>query len=252
MRGTLATRSTRRRSFDPRSIPGCVGWFDANNLGTTKTDGATQTTWPDLSGGGRDLSQATSGSRPLVKLDVRNGLNVLRFDGVDDWMGSTAAGLADIFNGTDLAGSVLVAGAITSTAVANRLVGWANSAADVAVLQYYNNTTVGWRSGRTDNAALTVNVNGAVPDTAWHVHSMCTPGTTTDLGLDGVLSTSAGAQDVGAMTTNRFAVATRPTLTLTGFMGGDLGEVIVYNRYLVAAERQLAERYLGRKWQVFV
>lgn len=48
----------------------------------------------DKGGNGRHFVMSTSGQRPLYKTNIQNGLSVLRFDGSDDFMISTAGSYA--------------------------------------------------------------------------------------------------------------------------------------------------------------
>ena len=72
----------------PKSISGLTLWFAADKL-TGFNDGDAVTTWPDLSGNGYDVTQGTSGSRPLYKTNIFKGKPALLFDGTDDFFGNT-------------------------------------------------------------------------------------------------------------------------------------------------------------------
>lgn len=69
--------------FSPASIPGLALWLDASQL-TGLSDGDPVQTWPDLSGNGRDATQATLAMRPTYKVGIANGLPGLWWDGSDD------------------------------------------------------------------------------------------------------------------------------------------------------------------------
>lgn len=47
--------------------------------------------WSDSSGNGRDVTQATAGNQPDVVTNVLNGLPVVDFDGVDDYMDASSS-----------------------------------------------------------------------------------------------------------------------------------------------------------------
>jgi hypothetical protein len=64
-----------------------VAWYKADAL--SLSDGALVATWPDSSGAGADLTQATSGSRPIYHTARLNSLPGVTFDGSDDFMGAT-------------------------------------------------------------------------------------------------------------------------------------------------------------------
>lgn len=77
----------------PLSLPGLVLWLDASDASTlydavsggslVAADG-TVARWNDKSGQNNHATQATSGARPVRKLAIQNGLDVLRFDATDD------------------------------------------------------------------------------------------------------------------------------------------------------------------------
>lgn len=60
-----------------------------NSLSGIGADNDPVATWYDQSGNGSNASQATSGSRPLLKTSVVNGLPVVRYDGSDDCLVTT-------------------------------------------------------------------------------------------------------------------------------------------------------------------
>lgn len=60
-------------------------WLDAADSGTVSldvNDGVIQ--WGDKSGNGRHAAQATAPARPTLDPAARNGLDIIRFDGVND------------------------------------------------------------------------------------------------------------------------------------------------------------------------
>ena len=82
-------------NFSPASVTGLQAWYDASDASTlydatsggslVSADGAVAR-WQDKSGNARHITQATSGYRPLRKTAVQGGLDVMRFDGTDDFM----------------------------------------------------------------------------------------------------------------------------------------------------------------------
>lgn len=63
--------------------------MDASRCGVT-ADGTALATWPDQSGNGNDLTQATSANRPLYKIAQVAGRPAILFDGSNDKMANTA------------------------------------------------------------------------------------------------------------------------------------------------------------------
>lgn len=73
----------------PTGIGGLVAWYDAAQLPLNDNDSVAS--WTDLGAGGHHAVQATAAKKPLYKTNVVNGLPVLRFDGLDDFL------LSDLF-----------------------------------------------------------------------------------------------------------------------------------------------------------
>lgn len=68
-------------------LPNLEGWYDAGTLGLS--DGASVSSWTDLSGNARHLIQGTGSLQPLFKVSQLNGKPSIRFDGVDDFLSVT-------------------------------------------------------------------------------------------------------------------------------------------------------------------
>jgi hypothetical protein len=75
-------------AFDPNAIPGLELWLAAGAL--SLADGDPVASWADWSSHGRDFAQAVAGAKPIYKASIINGLPVVRFDGVDDLIGTPA------------------------------------------------------------------------------------------------------------------------------------------------------------------
>jgi hypothetical protein len=81
--------------FTPLDLASLQIWLDASDATTIFEDtGGTDAAeaddlvarLSDKSGNGRHFTQSTSGHRPTYKTAVQNGLSVVRFDGVNDWL----------------------------------------------------------------------------------------------------------------------------------------------------------------------
>ena len=87
----MQTRGGGAAAWTPASIPGLKLWLDASQI-TGLNDGDAVATWSDVSGNGRDFTQATASYRPTYKTNIRGSLPVVRFDGVDDYLAGSWAG----------------------------------------------------------------------------------------------------------------------------------------------------------------
>jgi hypothetical protein len=61
-------------------------WLDAADASTVTTVSGAVSQWNDKSGNARNATQSTAGNRPTYTSAGQNGLNVLTFDGTDDWL----------------------------------------------------------------------------------------------------------------------------------------------------------------------
>ena len=79
----------------PGSYPeGLTGWWDASSpiMRGTYAEGDQVSTWYDISGLGRDLTQGTAGNRPLFRHHSSGSrLPGVDFDGTSDRLDSTLA-----------------------------------------------------------------------------------------------------------------------------------------------------------------
>lgn len=123
-------RPRQAGGFDPRSIAGCVCNLDASVLSSLfqSSDGTTAATatddpvayWGDLSGSSSHAKQTVAtGSRPLLKLNNQNGRPGLLFDGSNDFLAATIAGLQSMTGLTviQILKTASAAAADTNTAV---------------------------------------------------------------------------------------------------------------------------------------
>ncbi len=71
------------------------GLFDAVSSGSAVAADGAVARWEDQSGNANNLTQSTSGSRPLLKTNIiKSSLPVVRFDGSDDIMGITTGSIS--------------------------------------------------------------------------------------------------------------------------------------------------------------
>jgi hypothetical protein len=61
-------------------------WLDAADTTTITASSGSVSQWNDKSGNGRNFTQGTGGNQPTTGTRTQNGLNVLDFDGTDDFL----------------------------------------------------------------------------------------------------------------------------------------------------------------------
>jgi len=231
----------------PTDISGCVGWWDASDATTlfaanTGTTPATTTVgrWANKGtlGATADLLQATAASRPTTGAATRNGRNVIRFDGTDDWMQRsftlgfpTTAFIVFSFNNPFTATQTLLDGVGTGNTL--RLA----TTAQTAFLAC------------TGGVLPQFTLNGWGDIQPWQVASLLVNGASSLARRDGTV-TANGSGTLGTVT-----APSGITLASWGASGSQyadvsIAEVIVFNSALPAADRARVEKYLAIKWAI--
>jgi hypothetical protein len=210
-----------------------AGVLDASN--NPCTDGVAVATWQDQSGNGYDVTQATSGNRPVLKSSGINGLPSIR---------STSSGSGTI--GQYLTNPINFASPCTIFIVA-RLWSLADNAGRI-FSGLNNNWLLGWWNAKQDvmYAVGTVNLTGVSVTTNSILYSAVVGSSAATFWNDGTQVTSQSGTFPGP---NR--------LQIGGGAGGagpdeyssaDVGEILIYPSALSTGDRQSVESYLTAKW----
>jgi hypothetical protein len=213
---------TSSADFSPAAVSGLLVWASAD-AGVTPDAAGRVTVWKDQSGGGRDLGQGASASRPVLVPGAINGLPVLRFDGTNDWMGLAGnLGFYNVF-------AVLREDADATGARA--LFGedgyWQYTA-------FYPGASTIWDPSQTSSTVLNGQtwLNGEV--------------------VDGTLTPRPKQMSVLSLVPTGPVAADRLFQNAGwGFWKGELAELVLFNRPLSEAERKSVEDYLAAKWGVY-
>jgi hypothetical protein len=233
---TTVTVTTRPAPTVPDDVPagGLKLWLAGDGL--DGADGSAVSLWGDQSGAGNDAVQTTASAQPQLVADGRHGNPVVRFDGSTDWL-STAGPVSSSRQYTVFAMSTL--GTAASGPFYN-----GNSAADGYGLYRGNGGLYGLVHGgvqflnygpvQETGFQLDEAVRGEAGTVSYYVN-----GEQSGSAIAAAPNPASGASYVGAV--NPFT---------GGFFGGDLAEVLVYDRGLSDAERQQVEDYLQQKYGV--
>ena len=214
---------------NPAQFSGLKLWLDAGRTGISS--GGSLDSWKDFSGDGRDANQATLSYRPTMTT-ISFGRQTVLFDGVDDCL--TTLG----FTSLNVPLTIFLVWKSTAFPTGAHVI-MANSAANN--FGFHNDGT------STPRAYL---MNGGVVDT---YATSTTSFAVIDIVWNGA-STRFSTNNATFVTGNAGASATTlPGLVfgqVTGnyFWGGQIAEVIVYNRDLTTSEHSAISRYLGVKY----
>lgn len=240
----------------PLEIPGCQIWLDASDVTTLfQLSGGTVAVtasgdpvgyWGDKSGNNRHFTNngGNNTSRPLFKTNSLNGKSTITFDGLavnGDWLQHTLISpitftsetLFVVFNlrtGNNSRILMQAQTGITDEGLPNFYIPLMNNGAVITSVSTYTNTGIGLspvtlRSGnfydivtaRHNGTSFQNFINGAGSTVTNHT-----------------LNYTVGNFRVSGRGTNPF--------------GGDVAEVIVYDRALTDLERHNIEYYLAQKW----
>lgn len=183
--------------------------------------------WQDQSGNGNHVTQATTTKRPALKLSIRNGQPVIRFDGVDD-------NLQKVFTGGNLSQPY-------TTFAVYALRSW--NAGDTKVIYTGTSDNPQWADVNLWRMFAGVTVNTAVTaDALWHVNSVEWNAGSTKYRLDGGSETTAAANP-GAAVMAGLVLGTTSTSTAPADV--DVMQVIVYPGLLTAVQKANVFNYLN-------
>lgn len=240
-------------TFDPLTLSPLVwykadaGLLDASDVAIT-VDATAIKTWQDQSGNGRHLTQGTAGSRPLAKLNIQNGLPVVRMDGTDDNL-LQAAGANFITSNSINVFIVAIRRAAKNNAGAMSLY----AAADADDFQGNARCIIGFEGASSTQHACYRNGQEAV--IASHpgndVPFLLTArfdNSNNNLRRDSTDATAV-ADTKGAFACSRVLIGARWIASaLAQFNQYDYCEALVFNSDLASGDRTSVQTYLKNKW----
>ena len=265
-------------------IAGLQAWYDASDASTlfdatsggslAAADGGVAR-WQDKSGNGRHFTQSTSGSRPLRKTGVRNGLATLRFDGSDDFLAvpSSTALFNFLHNGDSTVFMVFKPGtssdpnamywvmdSLTNGGSADGGVGaylrWDDRASvpfnDQLIYVVGNNyprfVGITPSASFTANSYLLASVVGNPQVSTIADRAAIRKNGGSALTLNTSSSESSISLPTGNATRDLTIGATAGTAAW--FFNGDIAEIIMYDSALSDTDRASVETYLMQKWAI--
>ena len=215
----------------------------------SETDGASYTTWADLSGYSSDLTQSNASLRPIVKNNIVNGYDVVRFEAANRRLGKTSF---TNFPTTAISGFYVNNTGDTSDGVLS----YASTAS--------NNNFLIFRSGNLRlyrNSPRTYNLIANTND--WNIvgFGWTSAGGNSWMSLNGTNGTSVSANQNGnpilaggdlALAGEQDGSSSPYSFDTNQAHQGDFSEVIIFNTYINDAERIIVSNYLSAKYNITI
>ena len=215
--------------FTPSSITGLRSWFCADHIRGFK-DGDAITTWAD-SHGTFDVTQGTAANRPLLKKFIQNNHHVLRFDGSNDYLQSSS------FTASSQPHTIFVVCKNSSTAAIRSVFDGIASG---------NRHTINYQTtGHLLLYAGTSLDSGVDDGTSFLLCTAVFDTTASKIYKNGTLRITGAA---GSHTLTGYTIGAIHDGSLP--LNGDVGEILIYDGLLSAADRQRIEGALMAKWAI--
>lgn len=252
----LPKNKMTQRTFNPNKISGLIMWLDANDStsffdatsggNNVTTDGASIARWRDKSTSAKDFKQATSGSRPILKIGTQNGRNSVRFDSIDDFMEMDSN-----FSGLTAATYFIVLKIAIDPPTVDTKTGH-------PIMFIYNNRFAGGSShypftdGNIYDTSMTTSrktVGNPSPNlTNFHLYNVSSTSNswTARLNKTQLFTTATNTFSQEEKTIGR-SVGSNAVFY---YFNGDIAEIIVYNSVLSVDNRTSLENYLYQKWGI--
>jgi hypothetical protein len=212
--------------------------FDAVSGGSTPAANGETARWEDKSGNARHATQSTSGSRPVRKTALQNGIDALEFNGSSRFM--SVDGVVSVFSGNDFPCSIFAACKSNNT-TANQQIIWASNSTGAIFSNF--------RAGnffRFVRAGTTAKAASSTTNTNWNAHAVSSSGTSATISLNGTVAETADVDVSTLAAIDRARIGS--TAAGTDFFNGPIGELIVLATEASTDTRQTVEGYLAHKW----
>ena len=228
--------------------PGGVGSADELSLWLRPDEGVTTdasgvNSWEDQSGNGNDATQTDDAEKPAFGSTTINGINVVTFDGDDDFLRTNIASLPSSSHALFSVGTAGGAGAVFGVND--------GSFNTLRTLEYDPDASTA--KAFQDGSAV-----GGAPAGGVSILASGFDGSNVDVRTNGgaASSTTTGTNangtyaSVGAEVLNSTGDPQQPIPEAQNPFGGELAEIIAYNQTLNKAQRLIVENYLAAKYSI--
>ena len=247
--------------FNPLSLNPAL-WLDASDASTLydATSGGSLVTadgaiarWIDKSGNARHPTQSTSAYRPIRKTAVKNGRDVIRFDGTDDFFDVTA------FPTTSIDFSVFLVG----KNAAKTFTGSHSNDLQAYIDQDHSGGS-GWAFQTRPDIGAGIMTASAFPNTGGNSNGAVITQTENVFNVLDFSRVASGSEYLAlngatpAVNASTVAWVPRSSMRIgktVGFnrpLNGDIAEILIFSRILNSSERSTVLAYLATKYEITI
>lgn len=240
--------------FTPLDLPNLNAWWDASDTSTITESGGDVSQWDDKSGNGYHLVQGVAASQPATGANTINGLNVLTFDGSDDFL---QIGTTDLGRNVSGATVYVVFAHVTNPITQQVLVLVSNGLTSGNARLYLTTGSPAPQrtrtGGRTLDADSFASITGSQAiGTSWQTYTAVFDYANTDLYsyIGDTLDGSSSSYHTATTTSDTESLSSGVGASPTGVarFGGDIAEILIYHDAHDATERAQMWDYLNAKW----
>jgi hypothetical protein len=224
-----------------------TAWYDASQSSDFTLISGTVSQWNDRSGNARHLTQGTAGSRPAYASATLNSLNLVTFDGTNDFLSGTT------LNNCITAASHTVMAVFRQRGATTTGANTYDNKAVISDQEAYFGLFVNAPSGTSSTRIMGYNWDGSDDnviqtigaDNAWSIavftHGSGSIGMTRN---GGTLATASS----GSTLDLTFGLDVGRNLFANFFLEMDLAEIVILNTAVGTTDRQKLEGYAAHKW----
>jgi hypothetical protein len=240
--------------------------FDATAGGSlVTTDGSAVARWNDKSGNNRHATQATVNARPLLKTNIKNGRNVLRFDATNDKLtiANSTATFNFLHNSTSTIFAVSCNRGTTNTYNFWCLLDNCSAGAGRGFYTGQSGSTTNKSSGHgilagNNSFVVAHSSNAIIPRNVFSSTSFLGNPSAAAANRSTGFINGANQFNNNVSSVSQTAGNAIYSFTIGGqFDGhvvnwnGDVSEILIYNSALTTEQRQGIELYLNNKWNLY-
>jgi hypothetical protein len=231
--------------FNPLSLSPAL-WLDASDSATlfqsnggaaASADGDPVGYILDKSGNGRHLTQVSGTNKPTLKTAIKNSKNIIRFDGVDDYIATSSFTVSQ-------PDTVFIVFKMSSTTTPQYIYSGTSYPAGQSLVR----RSTGFFAYEAGGGNA---VNSTAPNNVvWNLFCTIYNGQTTKIYLNTVEKTGTNTASLpGSGAINLFGLAN--LAGYSAYANFDLAEAIVISGAISNANRALVDSYLNFKWGVY-